>query len=169
MHRKLGEGARLCPFGKGSWVPIATVFVPCLLWPNGWMDAPLGTMVGLGPCNIVLDANPAPPQGVQPPQISAHVCCRQMAGWIKMPLGMKVGLRPGRIALHMGTQLPVLKGTRSPIFALCLLWRNGRPSQLLLSTLQTVAQNMGHPTTAHFSTMSQKTSHLYNLVKFLHS
>jgi len=31
-------------------------------------DMPLGTMViGLGPGNIVLDADPAPPQGARPP------------------------------------------------------------------------------------------------------
>jgi len=33
----------------------------------GWIKMPLGTMVGLGPGNIVLDADPAPLQGAQPP------------------------------------------------------------------------------------------------------
>jgi len=33
----------------------------------GWITMPLGTMVGLGPGNIVLDADPGPPQGAQPP------------------------------------------------------------------------------------------------------
>ena len=42
---------------------------------------PLGTMVGLDPGNIVLDADPAPPlKGHSPLQISAHVCC---ATWYK--------------------------------------------------------------------------------------
>jgi len=49
-----------------------------------------------------------------------------------MPLGMKVGLSPGHIVLH-GYPAPP-KGARPPIFGPCLLWPNGRPSQLLLST-----------------------------------
>ena len=48
------------------------IFVPCLLWSNGWMDQefkmPLGTKVGLVPCHIALDVKPAhPPKGVHPP------------------------------------------------------------------------------------------------------
>ena len=35
---------------------------------------------------------------------------------------------------YVGTQLPLLKGAQPPIFGPCLLWPNGRPSQLLLST-----------------------------------
>jgi len=55
---------------------------------------PLGTQVGLGPGDIVLDGDPAPPtKGHIPiPQFSANVRCGQTAGWIKMPLGMEVGL-----------------------------------------------------------------------------
>jgi len=108
------------------------IFGPCLLWPNGWMDQDAtlydGRPIGTG--NIVLDADPAPP----PPQVSAHVCCGQMAGWINMPLGTKVGLGPGRIVLH-GDHAPSAKrGTAPPIFGPCLLWPSGRPSQQLLST-----------------------------------
>jgi len=49
----------------------------------------LGTEVGLGLRDIVLDGDPAPP----PPkghstQFSANVCCGQTAGWTKMPLGI---------------------------------------------------------------------------------
>jgi len=61
---------------------------------------PLGTEVGLGPDDIVLDGDPAPlPKkgGKPPPQFSAHVYCGQTAGWIKMTLGMEVGLGPGHI------------------------------------------------------------------------
>jgi len=71
-----------------------------------WLDRikmSLGTEVGLGPGNIVLDADPAPPlQRAQPhPQFLAHVCCGQTAEWTKMPLGTKVGLGPGHIVLHL--------------------------------------------------------------------
>jgi len=70
---------------------------------------PLGTQVGLGPGDTVLDGDPSPPKrGTQLPhpsergqqtQFSAHVCCGQMAGLIKMPLGTKVSVRPGDIYL----------------------------------------------------------------------
>jgi len=65
---------------------------------------PLGMMVGLGPGNIVLDVDPAPPQGHSPlPQFLAYVCCDQMAGRIKMPLGTKVGLGPGHMVKKQKT------------------------------------------------------------------
>jgi len=51
-----------------------------------------------------------------------------------MPRRTEVGLGPGHIVLH-GAQLPSpQKGHSSRIFGLSLLWSNGRPSQLLLST-----------------------------------
>jgi len=68
----------------------------------GWIKMPLGTEVDLGPGDIVLDGNPAPPKkgtAPTPSQFSAHVYCGQTAGWIKMPLGTDVGLRPGNIVL----------------------------------------------------------------------
>jgi len=47
----------------------------------------LGTEVGLGPGDIVLDGDPALPKKGHNPYFSAHVFCGQTAGWIKMPLG----------------------------------------------------------------------------------
>jgi len=42
---------------------------------------PLGTEVGLGPGDIVLDWDPGPPKkGAQPPHFSAHVYCGQTVG-----------------------------------------------------------------------------------------
>jgi len=57
---------------------------------------PLGTEVGLGLCDIMLDGDPAPPplKG-HSPQFSANARCGQTAGWTKMPLGMEIGLGPG--------------------------------------------------------------------------
>jgi len=73
---------------------------------------PHSTKVALGPGNIVLDADPAPPpRGTVFPQILAHVCCDQTAGWIKMPFGTKVGLSPGRIVLHGDPAPPRKRGT----------------------------------------------------------
>ena len=72
---------------------------------------PLGTEVGLCPRYIVLDGDPAPPKGAQPPpQFSAHVCCSQMAGWIKIPLGTEVGLAPCDIVLDGDPANPPWKG-----------------------------------------------------------
>jgi len=71
-----------------------------------------------------------PKRGTQP-QFSAHVYCGQTAGCISIPLGTEVGLGPGDIVLD-GCPAPP-KGSRPPILGPCLLWPNGRPSQLLLS------------------------------------
>jgi len=61
---------------------------------------PLGTEVGLGPGDFVLDGDPvAPPQKGQTPKFSAHVYCDQTAGWMKLVLGMVVGLSPGEFVL----------------------------------------------------------------------
>jgi len=49
-----------------------------------------------------------------------------------MPLGTEVGLGPGYIVLD-GDPDP-LKGAQPPVFGPGLLWPNGRPSLLLLST-----------------------------------
>ena len=78
-----------------------TIFGPGLLWSiAATINTKLGTEVGLGPGDIVLDGNPAPP----PPkghsqQFSAHVYCGQMAGSIQMSPGTEVGLGPGDIVL----------------------------------------------------------------------
>jgi len=47
----------------------------------------LGTELGFGPGNIVLDGDPAAPYKGAQPHFSAHMYCSQTAGWIKMPLG----------------------------------------------------------------------------------
>jgi len=51
-----------------------------------------------------------------------------------MPLGTEVGLGPDDIVLD-GDPAPPPKGAHQPpLFGLCLLWPNGRPSQQLLSS-----------------------------------
>ena len=78
---------------------------------------------------------PSSPKKGQP-QFSANVYCGQTADGIKMPLGAEVGLGPVDIVLD-GAQLPasLQKRGTAPIFGPRLLWPNGRPSQLLLSTV----------------------------------
>ena len=85
-----------------------------------WLDGSrwylvVGTEVGLGPGDIVLDGDPALPLkwAQPPPQFSAHVCCGQTAGWMKMPLGTEVDLGPGHIVLD-GDPAPPAKGHNSP-------------------------------------------------------
>jgi len=62
-----------------------------------------------------------------------------MTGWTKVPLGTEVGLGPDYIVLDGDPAPP--KGAQPPIFGLYLLWPNGRPFQLMLSTctFETVA------------------------------
>jgi len=96
---------------------------------------PLGTEVGLGPGDIVLDGEAGPPpqkKGTASTQFSAHVCCGQTAGWIKMPLGKEVGLSPGRIVLDGDLAPP--KEHSSPLFSAHVYCGHGRESQLLLSS-----------------------------------
>jgi len=76
----------------------------------------LGIEIGLGPDDIVLDRDPAPPpqKGSEPPpKFSAHVYCGQTAGWMEMPLGTKVDLHPGNTVLD-GVPAPRERGHSSP-------------------------------------------------------
>jgi len=85
-----------------------------------WIKMPLGTTVDLGPYDIVLDGDPAPPSpkgGRAPPQFSAHVYCGQTAGWIKVALGMEMGLGPGHIVLDGDTAPLSQKEAQPPILA----------------------------------------------------
>ena len=95
-----------------SVCPVCDVGV---LWPNGWTDQDETRHAG----------RPQPwPHCVRwgtnsPPQISAHICCGQMAAWINMSLGMEEGLGPDDIVLDGDP------ARTSPIFGPCLLWPNG--------------------------------------------
>ena len=93
---------------------------------------PLVVEVGLGPGDIVLDGDPAPPKEGHSPHFSAHVYCGHTAGWIKMPLGTEGGLGPGHIVSDGDPAAP--KGIQPPNFRPMSLWPYGRPSQPLLST-----------------------------------
>jgi len=64
-----------------------------------------------------------------------RVYCGQTVRRIKMKLGMEIGLGPGHIVLDGDPATPNGNGHNSlPLFGPCLLWPNGRPSQLLLSS-----------------------------------
>ena len=72
---------------------------------------PLGTEVGLGLRDIVLDGDSARlrKKGT-PTQFLAHVYCSQTAGWIKVPFGTEVNLSPGDVVLD-GVAAPPKRGT----------------------------------------------------------
>jgi len=73
------------------------------------------------------------PKGAHTLSFLAQICCGQTAGWIKMPLGVEVGLGQGNIVLD-GDPAPPKNGHSTPLLGPYLLWPNGRPSQLLMST-----------------------------------
>ena len=83
----------------------------------GWIKMPLGTELGLGTGDFVLDGTqlPSPKTGRSPLQFSAHVYCNQTAGWIKMALGTEVGLGPGHIVLD-GVPAPAKGAQQPPLF-----------------------------------------------------
>jgi len=61
-------------------------------------------------------------------------------GWtdqVKLSMQVLVGVGPGHIVLD-GDPAPLTTGAQLPVFDPCLLWPNGRPSQLLLSTCTNV-------------------------------
>jgi len=77
----------------------------------------LGTKLGLGLGNILLDGDPAPtPKKRHSPQFLTHVRCGQMAQLIKMQLAMETGLRTSDFVLDKDP-VPLKKGAQPPIFA----------------------------------------------------
>ena len=114
------------------------LFSPCLLRPNGWMDQDTTWYEGKPRPrpHCVRCGLSSPPSKGHSPQFSAHVCCGQTTGWIKMLLSREVDLGRGDIVLDRNQVLPSPKGAQQPppVFGPCLLWPNGHPSQLLLSS-----------------------------------
>ena len=96
----------------------------------GWIKIPLGMKVGISQATLCYMGIQLPQMG-HSPQFSAHVYGGQTDGWSKMPHGTEAG----HIVLD-GNPAPSRKGHRShpSLFGLCLLWPNGRSSQLLMST-----------------------------------
>jgi len=84
---------------------------------------PLGTEIGLGLCDIVLDGDSTPdPLKEHSPQFSANVRCGQTAGWTKISLGMEVGLGPGDFVFDGDPDTPVKRShPPPPNFGPCLL------------------------------------------------
>ena len=105
-----------------------------------WIRKPLGTDVGLGPGDIMVDGDPAlpaPKWAQHPPFLLMSIVAKRLDGARCTWYGGRTGSgdivldcfrwRPSSPSLKKGAQQPQLFGT-------CLLWPNGRPSQQLLSS-----------------------------------
>ena len=78
---------------KGGTAPQFPAHV-CCGQTGGWIKMPLGTEVGLGLGDIVLDGDPDPPRkgAQQPPHFSAHVCCGQTVAHLSNLLLLSLSL-----------------------------------------------------------------------------
>ena len=84
---------------------------------------PLGTEVGRGRGDVVLDGYPAPlPKRGHSPLFSVHVYCGQTAGWLKTPLGTEVDIGAGHIVLDGFPALRERGTAPPPRLRACLLW-----------------------------------------------
>jgi len=96
------------PLPKKAAEPPSSIFSPCPLLPNGWME------VGLGSGHVVLDGDraPLPKKGADRAlQFSAHVYCGQTAAWIMVTLGTDRGCpRFTRHCVRWGPSFPYPKG-----------------------------------------------------------
>jgi len=114
-HIVVRWGPSSCPQKVGAPPNFPPV---CYGQTAAWIKMPLGTEVGPGSDDFVLDGDlaPLPKKAAQPPpKFSAHAHCGQTAEWIKMALGLEVGLGPGHIALD-GDPAPSQKGGKAPNF-----------------------------------------------------
>jgi len=99
----------------------------------GWIQTKLGMEVGLIPGHIVLDGEPALPTPEKrghssPPLLGTCIVARRLDGSRCHLVQRPHCIRRGPSSPKKGhSPLP-------PIFGACLLWPNGRPSQLLLSS-----------------------------------
>jgi len=81
----------------------------------GWIKRPLGREVGLGPGNIVFDADPALSQGAEPPIFGPYLLWPN--GWMDQDATWFEGRpRPRPYCVTRGCSLPHKEHSPSPIF-----------------------------------------------------
>jgi len=101
---------------------------------TGWTKKmPLGTEVGFGPCDVVLDGNQLPLKGAQRPNF------RPMSLVAKWLSGSDATWYEGRprpmpYCVRRGPSSPAPIGAQQPPITVHLYCGHGRPSQLLLSS-----------------------------------
>jgi len=122
---------------KGGHSPRFSAHVYCCQTAR-CIRIPLGTEVGLGPGDIVLDGDRAPirVKGAHPPIFGP--CLLWSNGWMDQDATWYGGRPwPRRHCVRWGPHHhpPLPRPKRAcPIFGPILVWSNGRPSQLLLSS-----------------------------------
>jgi len=109
----------------------------------GWIKIPLGTEVGLGPDRIVLDGNLAPlPKKGHSQAPAFRPCLFWPNGWMDQDATWYKGRpEPRPHCVTWGSSSPQ-KGHSPQFFGSCLLWPNGRPSRLLLSTCYSFTRSL---------------------------
>ena len=93
----------------------------------------LGTEVGIGPGDVVLDEDPAPPpkKGAQPPVFGP--CLLWSNGWMdEDPTWYGNRPRPWPHGVRQGPSSPREEGT-APLFSADVYCGHGRPPELLLT------------------------------------
>jgi len=85
----------------------------------GWIKMPRGTEIGLGPCHIVLDGDPAPPKGAHQPSLFGP-CVFWPNGWMDKDATWygDIGPGPGHIVLD-GDQPPKGLSPQSSAYVCC--------------------------------------------------
>jgi len=137
----------------------------------GLIKIKLGMEVGLVPGHIVLDGDPAPPQGgTAAPHFSAHVYCGQTAGGSRCHLvqvGRKIGLGPGHIVLDGNPCSSPKEKRGTPPFSAHVYGQTDRWIKIPLGTKKASAR--GHIVLNWvIYTVSQKTSHLWFAITLTH-
>jgi len=91
-----------------------------------WIKMPLGTEVGLGPGDFVLDEDPAPPPQKGGSPISGPFMLWQN-GWMHQDATLYGGIpQPRGLCVRWGLSPHPQNGGRAPPnFGPCLLWPNG--------------------------------------------
>jgi len=121
------------PPKKGQSPPI---FGPCLLWPNGWMDQDTTCYRGRPrPRPHCVRWEPSSPhlkKGTAPTLWTMFIVVKWLDGSRCHLVQRYASARPGHIVLHRDPAPP--KRATAPQFLARLLWPNGRPSQIQLST-----------------------------------
>jgi len=131
------DGTQL-PLRKGAQPPQFSVHV-CCGQTASWIKVPLGTAVGLSPGDTVIDGDHAPlPKRWQNTNFQlTYIVAKRLDGSIcHLVYGGRPQPRPHCVRPTWGPSPPPTRtqGAYPSIFGRCLLWSNGRPSQLLLST-----------------------------------
>jgi len=112
------------------------------------------------------DTAPPPPTGraacVHNPR--CHVHCGKTAGWIKLPLGTEVGLGQ-RYCVRWRPSSLTEGAQQTPLFGLCLLWRNCCRCQQLLSSCYVLKEDKGLESHLHLTSAYE---YWYTAIELVH-